>query len=73
MTPTLIHAVEHALVVADDEYDATRTMYFGPDRAGNMLEIVVAVFSNGADTVIHAMPMRRKYEPLLRGMETNND
>lgn len=69
----MLHAVSHASVIADDEYDDTRTMYFGPNCAGNMLEITVAIFSDGADTIIHAMPMRKKYEPLLRGMENTDD
>jgi hypothetical protein len=33
------HGVEHALVVADDQA-TSKVLYLGPDRAGNLLEIV---------------------------------
>jgi hypothetical protein len=37
----------------------------GPDRAGNLLEIVVLLLDGGGELVIHAMPMRGKYQDLL--------
>jgi hypothetical protein len=58
------HAVEHALVVADD--DEAKCLYLGPDRAGNLLEIVSVVLDDDTEVVIHAMRMRRIYESLLR-------
>lgn len=65
------HAVDRALVVADEE-EAGRVLYLGPDRAANLLEIVSVVREDGTEIVIHAMPMRRMYEPLLRELgETN--
>ena len=42
-------------------------LYLGPDRAGNLLEIVSVLRDDGSEIVIHAMPMRAKYEPFLRG------
>lgn len=33
------HAVTHALVVADEQ-ETSKVLYLGPDRAGNLLEIV---------------------------------
>ena len=57
------HAIEHALVAADDADD--KVLYLGPDRAGNMLEIVTVVRDDGTEIVIHAMPMRPIYETLL--------
>ena len=59
------HGVEHALVVADEE-ERGRVLYLGPDRAGNLLEIVSVLRDDDSGIVIHAMPMRRTYEPLLR-------
>ena len=59
------HGVAHALVVADDEEEG-RVLYLGPDRAGNLLEIVAVLRDDDSEIVIHAMPMRRTYEPLLR-------
>ena len=58
------HGVEHALVVADEEEEA-RVLYLGPDRAGNLLEIVAVLRDDDSEIVIHAMPMRRTDEPLL--------
>ena len=58
------HSSEHALVVADEE-DTGRVLYLGPDRAGNLLEIVAVLRNDDTEIVIHAMRMRRIYEPLL--------
>lgn len=61
----VLHAVEHALVVG--EQDDGKVLYLGPDRAGNLLEVVSVMRENGSEVVIHAMRMRAKYEPFLRG------
>jgi len=37
----------------------------GPDRAGNLLEVIVLVTVEGQEIAIHAMPMRPKYRRLL--------
>ena len=60
------HAIEHALVAAEDEEG--KLLYLGPDRSGNLLEIVSVIREDGSDLVIHAMPMRPTYQPLLREM-----
>ena len=67
------HAMVHALVVADlgDEDAPVRTLVLGPDRAGNMLEVIVLHLDDAREMVIHAMPMRRHYRGLLpRPQET---
>jgi hypothetical protein len=51
------HALRNAVVVEEIAEDPTRYLVLGPDRAGRLLELVVAV--------IHAMPMRPKYRHLL--------
>ena len=61
----ILHAIEHALAIED--YEDNRALYLGPDRAGNLLEIVTLVLDD-IELVIHAMPMRPKYEHLLRGL-----
>jgi hypothetical protein len=66
----IVHAVEHALAVG--ELDDGRVLYLGPDRAANMLEVVAVARDDGSEVVIHAMRMRAKYEPFLRG-EGDND
>lgn len=61
--PDILHGIEHALVVAEDE-DA-KVLYLGPDRAGNFLEIITVLRTDGTEIVIHAMGMRRAYQSLL--------
>jgi hypothetical protein len=62
------HAVEHALVVADSEEETDKVLYLGPDRAGNLLEVIAVLRTDESELVIHAMRMRALYEPLLRDM-----
>lgn len=63
------HAVEHLVVVADIDPDADppKLLAIGPDRAGNLLEVVLLTLADGKLLVIHAMPLRRKYRGLLAG------
>jgi hypothetical protein len=62
-----LHAIARALVVADlgDDETPVRTLVLGPDRSGNMLEVIVLHFDDGREMVIHAMPMRAHYRGLL--------
>ena len=60
----IVHAVEHALVVADDE-DERKVLYLGPDRAGNVLEVVAVVRDDDTEIVIHAMAMTPQYRSML--------
>jgi hypothetical protein len=47
------------------------TLVLGPDRAGNILEVIVLYFDDGREMAIHAMPMRSHYRGLLpRPQET---
>ena len=61
----IVHAADHALAVGEE--DDGKVLYLGPDRAGNLLEVVSVARDDGSAIVIHAMPMRSKYEPFLRG------
>lgn len=58
------HGISHALT-AGEQADG-KVLYLGADRAGNLLEIVSVLREDGSEVVIHAMPMRRQYEPFLR-------
>ena len=58
----ILHAVIHAVTAAEEE--SGKVLYLGADRAGNILEVVSVAREDG--TEIHAMRMRRIYEPLLR-------
>ena len=58
--------IDHALAIEDIGEDPDRWLVLGPDRAANMLEVVVLITSDGGRLAIHAMPMRPTYERLLR-------
>lgn len=62
----ILHALDHALAIEDIGEDPDRWLVLGPDRAANMLEVVVLITSDGGRLAIHAMPMRPTYERLLR-------
>jgi hypothetical protein len=59
-----LHAIEHAITVDEVGDDPVRWLVLGPDRAGNLLEVVVMDRPAGP-AVIHAMPMRAQYRRLL--------
>jgi hypothetical protein len=61
------HAVANHLHAeeVDEGEPPLRVLYLGPDRAANLLEIVAIERDDGSELAIHAMKMRRKYEPLL--------
>jgi hypothetical protein len=61
----IVHAVENAVVAG--EQDDGKVLYLGPDRAGRLLEVVAVLRDDASEIVIHAMRMRSKYEPFLRG------
>lgn len=58
------HALRAALVVEDIGEDPVRYLVLGPDRAGNLLELVVLDRPQGP-ALIHAMAMRTQYRSLL--------
>jgi hypothetical protein len=58
------HAIDHAITVDEVGDDPVRWLVLGPDRAGNLLELVVMDRPAGP-AVIHAMPMRAQYRRLL--------
>jgi hypothetical protein len=62
----ILHAIDHALAIEDIGEDPDRWLVLGPDRAINMLEVVVLITAEGTQLAIHAMPMRPIYERLLR-------
>jgi hypothetical protein len=59
------HAVSHAMVI-EAQNDET-TLYLGPARSADLLEIVTVTRDGDAELAIHAMRMRPKYERLLEG------
>ena len=65
--PDILHAVRHTMVGhrLDRDDALPRTLALGPDRAGNLLEILVVHEDDGTDLVIHAMRLRPVYRNLL--------
>ena len=62
----IVHAISHALVVdVEGRDEVRRVLFLGPDRAGNLLEVLALDFDDERSIVIHAMRMRRKYQDLL--------
>jgi hypothetical protein len=64
----IYHAVQHALVgyaLEQGDGEPRRTLLLGPDRASNLLEIVVLELDEGGRIAIHAMRMRPSYTDLL--------
>jgi hypothetical protein len=65
----VVHAAERFLVAyplaEEDQQGPRRELRLGPDRAGNLLEIVVLLLDDEDEVVIHAMRMRPKYRGLL--------
>ena len=43
----------------------------GPDRSGNMLEVVTLHFDDGGVLAIHAMKMTKQYRRLLEGLRND--
>lgn len=60
----IVHAIEHALAIG--EQDDGKVLYLGPDRSGNLLEVISVLRDDETEVVIHAMRMRRTYESFLR-------
>ncbi len=61
----MLHAIDHSMVVDDLGEDPDRWLVIGPDRAANLLEVIVLVTAEGDEMIIHAMPLRATYHRLL--------
>ncbi len=53
------------MVVEDLGEDPDRWLVVGPDRAANLLEVVVLITVEGDEMIIHAMPLRAIHRKLL--------
>jgi hypothetical protein len=67
----IVRAIDFALLAA--EQDDGKVLYLGPDKSGNLLEVVTVRRDDATEIVIHAMKMRRMYEPMLREMGGTDD
>jgi hypothetical protein len=59
----MVHAVLYAIRVV--EHDYSMAMVLGPDRAGRLLEVGVVDLDGDEPVIVHAMPMRWKYQRFL--------
>lgn len=50
----------------DIEHEPTKSLCIGPDRAGNLLELMYLQAAD-QDLIIHAMPLRRVFRTFLTG------
>ena len=64
----ITHAHKHALTWTELGDDPPRYLVVGPDRSGNLLELVVIAVRE-SELVIHAMALRRSTERELFGGE----
>lgn len=67
------HAVTHSLVVVDIDTDSDppRVLCIGPDRAGNLIEVVWLDLTDDHALEIHSMKLRRSLYNLLAEGEAN--
>ena len=68
-TDDMLHAFENCMVWLELDDDPLRYLVAGPDRAGNLLELVI-VIADDEELVIHAMPLRRGTAEELFGGQT---
>lgn len=63
----ILHATEHPLVVVDldPDGDPPKVLDIGPDRAGNLLEVIILELADDRLMAIHAMPLRPAFYGLL--------
>lgn len=61
------HATEHPLVVVDLDADGDppKLLAIGPDRVGNVLEVIVLDLADDRLLAIHAMRLRATFYDLL--------
>ncbi len=56
----MLHAVRHTIAINPTHTD-NRTMHFGPDHAGNILQVLVAIDDDESEVIVHAMPITDRY------------
>lgn len=61
----MLHAVANSMALEDLREDPDRWLVVGPDRAANLLEVIVLLTEEGTEMIIHAMPLRAVYRRLL--------
>lgn len=62
----MCHVARHPRVIMTLREEPRKELYLGFDTVGRPLEVIVDDMPPGK-AIIHAMPMRKKYVPYLRG------
>ena len=61
------HAIGHAIQTFQyfDEFDRERVLIVGPDKSGNLLELIATIRPDQTARVFHAMKLRPKFQNLI--------
>ncbi|MFM8505975.1 MAG: hypothetical protein ACKOBB_13215, partial [Acidimicrobiaceae bacterium] len=61
------HATNHPIQTFQyfDELDRERMLIIGPDRSGNLLELIATIRPDQTARVFHAMKLRPKFQDLI--------
>jgi hypothetical protein len=59
-------AIEPLFIAPLDEENPQRELRLGFDTLGRLLEVVVLIWDDGAEEVIHSMKARKQYFDLLK-------
>jgi hypothetical protein len=54
----MVHACDNCVIWVEVADDPLRYLLAGPDRSGNLLELVIVIVDD-VEILIHAMPLRR--------------
>ena len=65
--PKISHAADHLVTLADLDPDSEppKVLLIGPNKAGNLLELIALVLEGDELLTIHAMRLRPQFFPLL--------
>ena len=65
--PQISHAADHLVTLADldPDRDPPKVLFIGPDKAGNLIELIALVLEGDELLIIHAMRLRPQFFPLL--------
>lgn len=71
----IVHAYAHPLVIVelDPDSDPPKVLVIGPDRSGNLLEVIALDLAEDVLLAIHAMRLRARFHELLPPSETHDD
>jgi len=65
------HAKNHAIKIFEffDDLGRPRILMIGPDKSGNLLELLMAINPDSSLKIFHAMRLRPKFEGLINDQE----